>query len=171
MDVRMDGRVALITGGSRGLGRAMALKFAEAGADVAIVARRPDMLEKTRADIAGRVQARIQGYSCDVSDAGQIETMFEAVIADFGKVDILVNNAGSSVTGPFEEVSDEVWQADEFERDLRVVAIQAFDADAQLVAGDERIDAAAEHDIRSVEPDRERAGRPSARAGDRECGE
>ena len=112
MDVRMDGRVALITGGSRGLGRAMALKFAEAGADVAIVARRPDMLEKTRADIAGRVQARIQGYSCDVSDAGQIGTMFEAVIADFGKVDILVNNAGSSVTGPFEEVSDEVWQAD-----------------------------------------------------------
>ncbi len=112
MDVRMDGRVALITGGSRGLGRAMALKFAESGADVAIVARRPDMLEETRADIAGRVQARVQAYSCDVSDAGQIRTMFEAVIADLGKVDILVNNAGSSVTGPFEEMSDEVWQAD-----------------------------------------------------------
>ena len=112
MDVRMDGRVALITGGSRGLGRAMALKFAESGADVAIVARRPDKLEETRADIVGRVQTRVQAYSCDVSDAGQIGTMFEAVIADLGKVDILVNNAGSSVTGPFEEVSDEVWQAD-----------------------------------------------------------
>ncbi len=112
MDVRMDGRVALITGGSRGLGRAMALKFAESGADVAIVARRPNMLEETRADIAGRVQARVQAYSCDVSDAGQIQTMFAAVVADLGKVDILVNNAGSSVTGPVEDLSDEVWQAD-----------------------------------------------------------
>ena len=112
MDVRMDGRVALITGGSRGLGRAMAQKFAESGADVAIVARRPDMLEEARADIAGRVQSQVRGYSCDVSDAGKIKTMFEAVEGDFGKVDILVNNAGSSVSGPFEEVIDEVWQAD-----------------------------------------------------------
>ena len=112
MDVRMDGRVALITGGSRGLGRAMALKFAESGAEIAMVARRPDMLEEARADIAGRVQSQVRGYSCDVSDADAIRAMFEAVIGDFGKVDILVNNAGSSVSGPFEEVTDEVWQAD-----------------------------------------------------------
>ena len=112
MDVRMDGRVALITGGSRGLGRAMALKFAEAGADVAIVARRPDMLEEARADIAGRAQSQVRSYACDVSDGDEIKAMFGSVEGDFGKVDILVNNAGSSVSGPFEEVTDEVWQSD-----------------------------------------------------------
>ncbi|MHA1109452.1 MAG: SDR family NAD(P)-dependent oxidoreductase [Alphaproteobacteria bacterium] len=82
MDVRIDGRVALITGGSRGLGRAMALKFAESGADVAIAARRPDMLEEARAEIAGRAQSQVRAYACDVSD------------------------------GPFEDLTDEVWQAD-----------------------------------------------------------
>ncbi len=112
MDVRMDGRVALITGGSRGLGRAMALKFAQSGADIAIVARRKDVLEEARADIAGQAQSQVRGYSCDVSVAGQIGTMIDAVTADLGKVDILVNNAGSSVTGAFEEVTDEIWQAD-----------------------------------------------------------
>lgn len=112
MDVRMDGRVALITGGSRGLGRAMALKFAESGADVAIAARRLDMLEEARAEIAGRAQSQVRIYPCDVSNADQIKTLFDSVIADFGKLDILVNNAGSSVSGPFEELSDEVWQAD-----------------------------------------------------------
>ena len=112
MDVRMDGRVALITGGSRGLGRAMAMKFAESGADVAIAARRPEVLEDTRAEIAGRVQSRVCAYPCDVSDGAAVKAMFDAVIRDLGKVDILVNNAGSSVRGAFEAVTDEMWQAD-----------------------------------------------------------
>jgi NAD(P)-dependent dehydrogenase (short-subunit alcohol dehydrogenase family) len=112
MDVRMDGRNALITGGSRGLGRAMALKFAAAGAKVAIAARRAEVLDETRAEIAGQTKAAVAAFPCDVSRADQIEDLFEAVIGEFGTLDILVNNAGRSQAGPFEEITDAVWQAD-----------------------------------------------------------
>ncbi len=112
MDVRMDGRIALITGGSRGLGRAMALKFAEAGAKVAITARRADVLEEARAHIAGRTKTQVAAFPCDVGEADQVEDMYASVIGEFGQLDILVNNAGRSETGAFEEITDAVWQAD-----------------------------------------------------------
>ncbi|MBT3352709.1 MAG: SDR family NAD(P)-dependent oxidoreductase, partial [Nitrospinaceae bacterium] len=102
MQIRMDGRTALITGGSRGLGRAMAMKFAQAGANVAITARRADVLEETKSEIEAVSEAKVGAYACDVCDAGQIVAMHEAVSSDFGKVDILVNNAGSAVRGKFE---------------------------------------------------------------------
>ena len=54
----------------------------------------------------------MQGYAADVADAAQVQTAFAAVQSDFGQVDVLVNNAGTSQTGAFEEISDEVWQAD-----------------------------------------------------------
>ena len=120
MDVRMDGRVALITGGSRGLGRAMALKFAEAGAKVAITARRADVLDEARAEIAGQTKAPVAAFPCDVSRADQIEGLFASVIGEFGQLDILVNNAGQSQTGAFEEITDAVWQAD---LDLKLFAV------------------------------------------------
>ena len=112
MDIRLNGRVALITGGSRGLGKAMATTFAQSGADVAIAARRADRLEETRAEIAAATKAKIAAYECDVSDAGQTQALFDQVTRDFGKIDILVNNAGRSAAGPIEEVSDEVWHQD-----------------------------------------------------------
>lgn len=112
MDVRMDGRVALITGASRGLGLAMAKKFAFSGADVAICARRGDVLEAARAEIAAESGGKIRAFRCDVSDGAQIDTLFAAAIAALGKVDILVNNAGSSATGNFEEITDEMWRQD-----------------------------------------------------------
>lgn len=113
MEVRMDGRSALITGGSMGLGKAMALRFAESGADVAIVARRPEPLAAARDEIAARAPGRkIVAHACDVRDAAQVQATFEAIQRDLGKVDILVNNAGTSQTGKFEEVTDEVWQSD-----------------------------------------------------------
>ena len=112
MECRMDGRVALITGGSRGLGRAMASRFAAAGGRVAIVARRPDVLEETRAEIAAASGQHIGAYAYDVSASAAPEAAFAAVIADFGRVDILVNNAGASRTGPFETITDAVWQED-----------------------------------------------------------
>lgn len=113
MESRMDGKKALITGASLGLGRAMAAKFAAAGADVAIVARRPEVLEQARQEISRQANGRtIKAYPCDVSDAAAIEALFAKVSADFGQVDILVNNAGTSQTGKFEEITDEVWQAD-----------------------------------------------------------
>ena len=112
MDVPMDGRVALITGGSRGLGSAMALKFAEAGAKVAITARRADVLDGARAEIASQTKAPVAAFPCDVRQADQIEGIFAAVIGEFGQLDILVNNAGQSRTGAFEDITDAVWQAD-----------------------------------------------------------
>src|ERR1019366_7925557 len=114
MEIRLDGRTALITGGSKGLGLAMAQKFASSGANIAIVAR--GALELTAAERSvGTVasgQARIMAFRCDVEQASEIETTWRAVIAEFGKVDILVNNAGTSQTGKFEDITDAVWQAD-----------------------------------------------------------
>jgi NAD(P)-dependent dehydrogenase (short-subunit alcohol dehydrogenase family) len=108
----MDGRTALITGGSQGLGRAMALKFAQAGANVAIAARRPDVLEETKAKIDAVSNGKVGAYACDVTDSDQIDAMIETVNSDFGGVDILVNNAGTAVRGKFEEVTDQTWQDD-----------------------------------------------------------
>jgi len=124
MQIRMEGRSALITGGSRGLGRAMALKFAQAGANVAILARRADVLSETKAEIEAAARgAKVMARPCDVSDAGQVEESYRAVAKDFGQVDILVNNAGTSVRGRFEELTDEDWQSD---FDLKLFAAIRF---------------------------------------------
>ena len=113
MESRMDGKKALITGGSLGLGRAMAAKFAAAGADVAIVARRADVLEEARAEIMQQVNgSTVNAYPCDVSEREAIADLFAKVTADFGQVDVLVNNAGTSQTGKFEDITDEIWEQD-----------------------------------------------------------
>ena len=112
MQARMDGRAALITGGSAGLGKAMAIAFAKAGADVAIVARRQDALTAARDEIAAVSDGKVAAYSCDVADATAVQAMYAEAEADLGKVDVLVNNAGTSQTGAFLEITDEVWQAD-----------------------------------------------------------
>ena len=112
MEVRLDGRSALITGGSLGLGKAMALKFAESGADVAIIARRQDVLDETRKEIEAVSRNKVIAEACDVTDAAAVERLVNRVNGEFGKIDILVNNAGSSMRGKFEEVTDEMWHAD-----------------------------------------------------------
>ncbi|HZT52712.1 MAG TPA: SDR family oxidoreductase [Stellaceae bacterium] len=112
MDVRLDGRTALITGGSKGLGLAMATKFAASGAEVAILARGAEALAEAERGIAKAAGTKVRGYRCDVGKAPELDKAWRAVIADFGKVDILVNNAGTSQTGAFEEITDAVWQAD-----------------------------------------------------------
>ena len=112
MEIRMNGRTALVTGGSRGMGRAIAAKFSEAGANVAILARRPDVLEETRAEMEKSAKGKVGAYPCDVGDPAQIEEVFAKVTADFGQVDILVNNAGTSMRGKFEEITDEMWHED-----------------------------------------------------------
>ncbi|MEJ0069977.1 MAG: SDR family oxidoreductase [Pseudomonadota bacterium] len=112
MEFRLDGHSALITGGSKGLGLAMAVKFAAAGADVAILARNAGALEEAKAAIKPTAKGKIAAVSCDVSKAVDVKKAVDGVIAEFGKVDILVNNAGQSQTGKFEDITDEVWQAD-----------------------------------------------------------
>jgi NAD(P)-dependent dehydrogenase (short-subunit alcohol dehydrogenase family) len=114
MDVRMDGRVAVITGASKGLGFAMAKEFAASGASVAMLARSPDTLAVAKAELAKLAGkgAKVEGYSCDVAKAQPIADTFATIIRDFGKVDIVVNNAGISHAKSFETVTDEDWQGD-----------------------------------------------------------
>ena len=112
MDVRLDGRTALITGGSKGLGFAMASEFAASGADVAIVARREDVLKEAVAEIAKRAKTRVHPIAADVGTAEGCQKAHDEAIKAFGKVDILVNNAGKSQTGKFVEVTDAIWQDD-----------------------------------------------------------
>ncbi len=112
MQIRLEGRAALVTGGSRGMGAAMAKKFAESGADVAIAARRPDVLEKTKAEIEAVAEGKVLVCPCDMNEPDQIKSAFDSAVREFGKVDILVNNAGTSIRGKFEEVTDEMWNED-----------------------------------------------------------
>ena len=115
MDVRMDGRVAVITGASTGLGLAMAKEFAASGASVALLARKADALAAGKAEVqkaAGKANIKIEAYSCDVSKAAPIADTFKKIEAEFGKVDIVVNNAGISHAKSFETVTDEDWQGD-----------------------------------------------------------
>lgn len=115
MDVRMDGRVAVITGASTGLGLAMAEEFAASGASVALLARKADALAAAKAQVikaAGKTNGKIEAYSCDVAKAAPIAETWKKVEADFGKVDIVVNNAGISHAKAFDTVTDEDWQGD-----------------------------------------------------------
>ncbi len=95
-DVR--GQVVLITGGSRGLGLAMAREFAQLGAQLAICARNREQLERARAELGAEVLALL----CDVSSREEVDAMVRQVIERFGRIDILVNNAGIITVGPLE---------------------------------------------------------------------
>ncbi|MCS6890265.1 MAG: SDR family oxidoreductase [Rhodovarius sp.] len=113
MQIRLDGRAALITGGSKGLGLAMALAFAEAGGHVALVARGAEALEAAAARLrAAAPQARVVTVAADIRTKEGCAAAFAAAERGLGQVDILVNNAGTSQRGPFLEVSDALWQDD-----------------------------------------------------------
>jgi NAD(P)-dependent dehydrogenase (short-subunit alcohol dehydrogenase family) len=90
----------------------MAETFARAGADVAIVARRPDVLQRTAEELRQATGRRVEGFTADVAVAHEVEDLWAAVTKAFGRVDVLVNNAGTSQTGAFEDITDEVWQKD-----------------------------------------------------------
>jgi 3-oxoacyl-[acyl-carrier protein] reductase len=95
----LEGRVALVTGGGRGIGKAIALGLAEDGADIAVNYRRDeDSARETVAEIE-KLGRRAQSYAASIDDHVQCEAMVDAVIADFGYVDILVNNAGNASRG------------------------------------------------------------------------
>jgi len=95
----LAGKVALITGGSRGLGRAMAQAYAEAGADIAVVSRKLDACEETAREIE-KLGRRALPYACHLGRWDEIEPMANAVWDHFGRVDVLVNNAGMSPLYP-----------------------------------------------------------------------
>ncbi|WP_063780623.1 SDR family NAD(P)-dependent oxidoreductase [Nonomuraea sp. SBT364] len=105
----LTGKSALITGASRGIGRAIALRFAGAGANVALLARSADALEEVAAQ-AGARGAKTLTLPCDVGSASAIDSAVAEAVDVFGGLDILVNNAGSvGSAGPFLELTDEDW--------------------------------------------------------------
>lgn len=104
----LSGRVALITGGSAGLGRQMAQGLAEMGAGVALCARKKERCEQTAAELE-EMGAKALALACDVKDQASVQKTVEDTLAAFGRIDILINNAGTSWGGPFEKMRLEEW--------------------------------------------------------------
>jgi 3-oxoacyl-[acyl-carrier protein] reductase len=112
MKCHMDGRVALVTGSSRGLGRAMAIRFAGAGASVAICGRREDVLAETKKEVEAAGNGKVAAITADIYSADSINKLVDSVESQLGPVDVLVNNAGASFRANFLDITDEQWQAD-----------------------------------------------------------
>ena len=98
MELGLRNKVAVVTGGTDGIGKATAFKFAQEGAKVAICGRRADMVVKT-VDELKRAGGDAFGMAADIGKASDIEKFINAVAAHFGRIDILVNNAGTSTRG------------------------------------------------------------------------
>lgn len=112
IELKMNGRNALITGSSKGIGFAAATNFVRAGANVAIVARRMDVLEEARDALSREGKGKVVAIAGDVSKAEDCKQIFAKAEKDLGEIDVLVNNAGTHSNGTFEEATDERWQAD-----------------------------------------------------------
>ena len=112
LDLGLKGKVAIVTGGSEGMGRAAVERFARSGARVTMCARRKDVLERAADDIRKATGAELLPLAGDVSRAAECEAVVAATVRQFGGIDILLNNAGTSAAAPFEKVGDEAWQAD-----------------------------------------------------------
>ena len=111
MELGLKGKVAVITGGTQGIGKATAQKLAAEGASVVIVARGQEGLDAVAAEIRG-AGGKVATVSADVSKPDDCDRVIAEAVKAFGGVDILVNNAGTSATGAFESVTDGAWQAD-----------------------------------------------------------
>lgn len=105
----LTGRAAIVTGGSRGIGKEMAEALAEAGASVMLCARRREWLDETVNEFAGRGFTAI-GKVCDVSKPDEVQAVVDSAVRHFGAVDILVNNAGVSWGSMPEEMTLDQWQ-------------------------------------------------------------
>jgi len=108
----LSGRTALVTGGSRGIGRGIAKRFAEAGARVILVARRRNKLVEAKAELDRIAPGRIAIHACDVADGKDVARLCKTLAGEGHKIDILVNNAGTSNRGAFEKLTDQAWQED-----------------------------------------------------------
>lgn len=106
MTERLDGTVALVTGASSGIGHATAVALAEAGASLAVAARRRDRLEA----LAGQIGGDVLVLETDVTDEAQARSMIDRTVAHFGRLDTLVNNAGVMLLGPIVDAPVEEWR-------------------------------------------------------------
>ena len=112
MELGLEGKVAIVTGGSKGIGRAAALGFLNEGASVLICARGREALDETVAAASHAARARIDAIAADLCDANAISKVVAHCVSRFGRVDILVNNAGSARTGEFLKLDDNAWLQD-----------------------------------------------------------
>ena len=117
----LDRKVALVTGGSKGIGRAIAIRFAEAGADVALAARGQEQLERTAEEVE-KLGRRALPVPTDVADLSQVTALVEKTVKDLGTIDVLVNNAGAA---PFRVPVDQI-KEEGFEKYLKVTFTSAF---------------------------------------------
>jgi NAD(P)-dependent dehydrogenase (short-subunit alcohol dehydrogenase family) len=107
----LHGRVALITGGSKGIGKACARGLAEAGANIAISARHEDELQKAAAEIGAGLDVQVEYFVADMGDRTQVEKLAKDVLAKFGHVDILFNNAGSNKPQALVDTTMDTWDS------------------------------------------------------------
>ena len=112
LELGLEGKVAIVTGASEGLGRATAEKLARCGAKVGMAARRPDVLEAAAQAIQKATSGEVLALPTDVTKADQVERFVGAVIGRWGGVDVLLNNAGTSSAAGFEGVDEATWQYD-----------------------------------------------------------
>ena len=106
----LEGKVAFVTGGNAGLGKAMARGLAEAGADVAIAARRKDLLDEALAEILDGTGRRGFAVAADLSERREPDRAAREVLEALGRVDVLVSNAGANTPQPIDEVDDDTWE-------------------------------------------------------------
>jgi NAD(P)-dependent dehydrogenase (short-subunit alcohol dehydrogenase family) len=106
---RLDGRVAVVTGGARGLGRAMAEALASAGASLVLTARQLAPAEAAAQELAAATGVRALGLAADVTRSADVEALVARTLDAFGRVDILVNNAGINIRGPIEQLQESDW--------------------------------------------------------------
>jgi 3-oxoacyl-[acyl-carrier protein] reductase len=117
MDLGLQDKVAIITGGSDGIGKAAALSMSKEGANVVIVARGQEMLDQAAEEIRAATEGVVVSVSADVTGPDTAERVVQTTLDRFGRLDILVNNAGTSMAKGFEQVSQEDW---EFDFELKV---------------------------------------------------
>jgi len=109
MDLSLEGKIAIVTGGSKGIGRATALALAQEGVDVAICARGMEDLEDAAAEIRTKTGRKALAVQADMGNPEDIKNLVAATVAELGGVDILINNAVNSTAAPFMELADEDW--------------------------------------------------------------
>ncbi len=107
---RLDGKVALITGGTKGLGRSMADGLASAGADVVICSRNGEEAESEASLLGESTGRKTLGLRCDVTEPEEVGALVEATVSQMGRLDILVNNAGINIRNPIEDLSLEEFE-------------------------------------------------------------
>jgi 3-oxoacyl-[acyl-carrier protein] reductase len=108
----LEGRIALVTGGTRGIGRATALRLAAEGAHVVVTARRQELIDGTLEALRAAGDADALGVAADANVGPELDRVLDVAIGRFGRIDILVNNVGTSARSDFLEADDEVWRND-----------------------------------------------------------